>query len=216
MSTFSKFTLGLMGQLRPKPVTGDAAPVLALPAPQTEGGLPLMQALRLRSSHRDFSPRPLPIESLSTLLWAACGVNRQKDAGRTAPSALDAQEVEVFVALPTGAYLYDAKRHELQLVAAVDLRRLTGYQDFVDNAPLDLVYVANYSRLGRVPVIQRESFASVAAGAIAQNVYLYCASAGLSSVLRAWIDRQALADALGLTHDQHVLLSQTVGYPGKD
>jgi SagB-type dehydrogenase family enzyme len=216
MNTLSKFTLGLMGQLRPKPVTGDAATILDLPTPQTQGGLPLMEALRLRASHREFSPRPLPADVLSTLLWAACGVNREADTGRTAPSALDAQEVEVFVALPSGAYRYEAPKHELQLVAAIDLRRLTGYQDFVDTAPLDLVYVANYSRLGRVPVIQRESFASVAAGAIAQNVYLYCASAGLASVLRAWIDRDALANALGLAHHQHVLLSQTVGYPGAD
>jgi nitroreductase len=92
---------------------------------------------------------------------------------------------------------------------------VTGYQDFVDEAPLDLVYVADHRRMRLVPVAQRDSYASAAAGAIAQNVYLYSASAGLATVIRAWIDRSAIADALGLSHDQHVVLSQTVGYPGR-
>ena len=113
----------------------------------------------------------------------------------------------------TGAYRYDAPSHALQLVVAQDLRRITGYQDFVDQAPLDLVFVADHTRMSLVPVAQRESYASVAAGAIAQNVYLWCASAGLATVIRAWIDRQAIADALGLPHDHQVLLSQTVGLP---
>jgi nitroreductase len=130
----------------------------------------------------------------------------------TAPSALDAQ-IDAHVALPDGAYLYDARTHALQLVASSDLRRITGYQDFVDDAPLDLVYVVNHSRMKLIPVASRESYAAAAAGAIAQNVYLYAASAGLVTVIRAWIDRSAIADALGLSHDQHVLLSQTVGYP---
>jgi len=122
-------------------------------------------------------------------------------------------DCNVYVALPAGAYLYDAKKHALTLVAASDLRRVTGYQDFVDEAPLDLVYVADHRRMRMVPVGQRESYASAAAGAIAQNVYLFAAANGLVTVIRAWIDRAAIADALGLTHDQHVLLSQTVGYP---
>jgi nitroreductase len=134
------------------------------------------------------------------------------DGGRTAPSALNAQEIDVFVALSSGACLYEAASHQLNLVAASDLRKVTGYQDFVDEAPLDLVYVANHARMGMVPVAQRESYASTAAGAIAQNVYLFAASNGLATVIRAWIDRAAIADALGLTHDQQVLLSQTVGY----
>ena len=121
----------------------------------------------------------------------------------------------MYVALPGGAYLYDARAHALRLAAAGDLRRITGYQDFVDEAPLDLVFVADHARMRLVPAGQRESYASAAAGAIAQNVYLYAASAGLATVIRAWIDRAAIADALGLTHDQQVLLSQTVGYPAK-
>jgi nitroreductase len=171
-----------------------------------------MQVLARRRSTREFARKPLELPVLSSLLWAAFGVNR-RDGGRTAPSAVNAQEIDVYVALPDGAYLYDARTHALRLVAGSDLRRITGYQDFVDDAPLDLVYVVDHSRMKLIPVASRESYASAAAGAIAQNVYLYAASAGLVTVIRAWIDRSAIADALGLTHDQHVLLSQTVGYP---
>jgi SagB-type dehydrogenase family enzyme len=212
MSTITKLALGVMGQLRPRPTRGDSRRSIKLPAPDKRGGLPLMQALAKRRSSREFARKPLPLPLLSSLLWAAFGVNR-RGGGRTAPSAVDAQEIDVYVALPDGAYTYDAKGHALKLVAASDVRRVTGYQDFVDEAPLDLVYVADHRRMRMVPVAQRESYASAAAGAIAQNVYLYAASAGLATVIRAWIDRNAVADALGLSHDEHVVLSQTVGYP---
>ena len=212
MSTLTKLALGVMGQLRPKPAQGDAVPRIALPVPDKTGGMPLMEAIAARRSAREFSPKALPLPMLSSLLWAAFGINRA-DGGRTAPSAINAQEIDVYVALPSGAYLYDAAENALRLVAGSDLRRVTGYQDFVDDAPLDLVYVADHCRMKLVPVASRESYASVAAGAIAQNVYLYAASSGLATVIRAWIDRSAIADALGLGHDQHVLLSQTVGFP---
>jgi SagB-type dehydrogenase family enzyme len=212
MSTLTKLALGAMGQLRPRPTRGNARKSIKLPAPDKSGGVPLMQALAKRRSSREFARKPLPLPILSNLLWAAFGVNR-RGGGRTAPSAINAQEVDVYVALPDGAYYYDAQTNTLRLIAASDLRRVTGYQDFVDEAPLDLVYVADHRRMRMVPVSQRESYASAAAGAIAQNVYLYAASAGLATVIRAWIDRSAIADALGLGHDQQVLLSQTVGYP---
>jgi len=212
MSTLTKVVSGIMGQLRPKPAKGSSATSIALPPPEKLGGLPLMQALAERRSFRDFAPDALALPLLSSLLWAAFGTNRA-DGKRTAPTAINAQEIDVFVALPTGAYQYDATAHALQLVASADLRRVTGYQDFVDEAPLDLVYVADHGRMGLVPVGQRTAYAHVAAGAIAQNVYLFSASSGLVTVIRAWIDREAIANALGLTHDQQVLLSQTVGYP---
>jgi nitroreductase len=212
MNTLTKVALGMMGQLRPRPAKGSSTMTIALPPPERQGGLPLMDALARRHSSREFAPDALPLALLSSLLWAAFGMNRA-DGGRTAPSALDAQEIDVFVALPSGAYLYDAVAHELHLVAASDLRRVTGYQDFVDKAPMDLVYVADHARMRMVPVGSRESFSAVAAGAIAQNVYLFAAGNHLATVIRAWIDRAAIADALGLTHDQQVLLSQTVGYP---
>jgi len=212
--TVTKFALGMMGRLRERPAIGDAAVTIALPAPEARGGMPLMEALALRRSSREFARDELPLPLLSNLLWAAWGRNRP-EGGRTAPSALDAQEIDVYAALPGGAYRYDAEGHALCLVAKADLRRVTGYQDFVDEAPLDLVYVADHRRMAMVPAVQRESFASFAAGAIAQNVYLFAAGNGLATVIRAWIDRDAIAEALGLTHDQQVLLSQTVGYPAK-
>lgn len=196
MTTIGKVVLGMMGQLHPRPATGDATPVIELPPAIRQEGMPLMDALAARRSLRSFKPDPLPLHVLSGLLWAAFGVNRA-DGGRTAPSAINAQEVDIYVAMATGAYRYDATRHQLQLASADDIRRVTGYQDFVDDAPLDLVYAADHTRMRMVPAAQRESYASVAAGAIAQNVYLYAA-------------------ALGLPHDQQVLLSQTVGYPGPE
>jgi nitroreductase len=212
MTTLTKLALGAMGRLRPRPARGDAAPKIALPVPDKAGGMPLMAAISKRHSAREFSTKQLPLPMLSNLLWAANGVNRP-DGGRTAPSAMSAQEIDIYVALPSGAYLYDAAANALQLVAGSDVRRVTGYQDFVDEAALDLVYVADHSRMKLVPVASRESFASAAAGAIAQNVYLFAAGNGLSTVIRAWIDREAIAIALGLGHDQQVLLSQTVGFP---
>jgi len=212
MTTVGKVVLGMMGRLRPQPATGDSASTISLPAVNRHGGMPLMEALAARRSSREFAPDALPLSLLAGLLWAAFGVNRP-DGGRTAPTAINAQEIDVYVALPTGAYRYDAANNLLALVAATDVRRVTGYQDFVDEAPLDLVYVADHTRMRMVPAGQRESYASVAAGAICQNVYLYAAALGLSTVIRAWIDRDAIAEALGLTHDQQVLLSQTVGYP---
>ncbi|MFO1435191.1 MAG: SagB/ThcOx family dehydrogenase [Gammaproteobacteria bacterium] len=212
MSTVAKLAMGMMGRLRPKPPRGNAESVIKLASAEQQGGMPLMEALSRRHSAREFAKAPLPGSVLSNLLWAAYGVNRP-DGGRTAPSALNAQEVDVFVALPEGAYRYDATAHELQLIAASDLRRVTGYQDFVDEAPLDLVYVADFTRMRLVSAENREMYAYTCAGAIAQNVYLFAAGNGLSTVIRAWIDRSAIADALGLSPDQQVLLSQTVAYP---
>ncbi len=213
MNTLTKMALGLIGQLNAQPAVGDAASTTYLPPANTTGGLALMQALAQRQSLREFDSAALPVQMFSDLLWAAAGINRPALAGRTAPSAMNAQEVDVYAALPTGLYRYGAATQSLHLVSATDVRRVTGYQDFVDTAPLDLVYVADYSRMKLVPASRRESYASVAAGAMAQNVYLYCASAGLATVIRAWFDREALTRAMGLDNDQQVLLAQTVGRP---
>lgn len=212
MPSLTRFALGLMGKLRARPAVGPSPQSLALPPPDRTGGLPLLDALARRRSTREFKPDALPLPLLSSLLWAAWGVNRP-DGHRTAPSAIDCQEIDLYVALPSGAYLYDATTHALHLAAAADVRRVTGFQDFADDAPLDLVFVVDHSRMALVPVQERERYAHVAAGAIAQNVALFAASTGLGTVVRAWLDRAALADALQLTHDQQVLLAQTVGFP---
>lgn len=212
MNTLTKLALGMLGQLHGQPASGEVIGEMALPPAQTMGGLPLMQALQQRQSERDFRPDALAPQNLSDLLWAAAGINRTEHGGRTWPSAMNAQEVDLYMALPQGLYRYEPQRHVLLLIKAEDVRRVTGYQDFVDNAPLDLVYVADHDRMKMVPAAQREAYASVASGAMAQNVYLFCASQGLGTVVRAWFDRDALTKAMGLTTDQQILLTQTVGY----
>jgi len=211
VNTLTKLALGLMGQLKPLPPVGDAAALRALLPPSLSGGMPLISALSIRQSLREFAPEPLPEQVLSDLLWAAGGINRHHVDGRTAPSAMNAQEVLLYVAMPQGLFLYEPKPHALRLVVASDVRRVTGNQDFVDTAPLDLVFVADHARMKLVPAAQREAYAHATAGAMAQNVYLYCASEGLATVIRAWFDRDALARAMGLQADHQLLLSQTVG-----
>ncbi len=213
MNTLTKMALGLLGKLQAQPASGETLAVMALPVAQTAGGMPLMQTLHQRHSSREFRTDPLTPQQLSDLLWAACGLNRPAEGGRTAPSAMNTQEIDLYVALPQGLYRYEPKAHALQLVLSEDVRRVTGYQDFVDTAPLDLIFVADHSRMKIVPASMRESYASVAAGAMAQNIYLYCASVGLATVVRAWFDRHALTQAMGLTPDHQLLLTQTVGWP---
>ncbi len=213
MNTLTKMALGLIGQLKPTPAQGYAVSTLPLPLPQTDRQGSLMQALQLRQSQRDFDPAPLDLQTVSNLLWAAGGVNRPELGGRTAPSAMNAQEVDVYVALPGGLYRYAPTGHQLLMVSDSDVRRVTGYQDFVDTAPLELVFVAHHARMSMVPASQRQAYAWLAAGAMAQNVYLYCAAAGLATVLRAWIDRDGLGRAMGLGDDEQVLVAQTIGLP---
>jgi SagB-type dehydrogenase family enzyme len=187
---------------------------IALPAPRTEGGKPLLQALRERQSSRAFSDRQLAPQVLADLLWAAAGINRADSGKRTAPSARDWQEVEVYAVLPDGAYLYDAKANLLRAVAAGDLRAATGMQDFAATAPLDLVYVADVTKMTDSRPEDQALYTGADTGFIAENVYLFCASEGLATVVRGSVDRKALAEALKLPETMKVMLAQTVGYPG--
>ena len=192
----------------------DLAPI-KLPAPQTDGGKPLMQALKARQSARDYSAEKMPLQVVSNLLWAAWGINRP-DGHRTAPSASNKQEVDVYVTLPDGAYVYDAKANALNPVAAGDLRGATGTQPFPATAALNLVYVADTSKVAR-PATDPQQALNLGAdvGFVAANVYLYCASEGLATVVRASIDKPALAKALKLRDTQLIVLAQSVGYPKK-
>ena len=203
--------LGVM--LMPKAVLAQGDGVIALPPPQTIGTVSLMQALRLRRSTREFSSRPLTPDVLSTLLWSAFGVNRPDSGGRTAPSAHNWQEIEIFLVLPNGAYCYDAREHVLRPVAASDLRAATGVQEFVGSAPANLVYVADFGKMGDASAEDRIFYGAADAGFVAQNVYLYCATAALACVVRGLVDRRKLAPVLQLRIDQRIVLAQTVGYP---
>ena len=152
---------------------------VVLPKPQTDGGKPLMQVLKERKSGRDFSPEKLPPQMLSNLLWAAWGVNRP-DGRRTAPSASNRQEIDIYVATAEGLYLYNAKDHQLEPVLKEDIRAATGRQPFVGQAPLNLIYVADQAKMGRAD----DAMAYADTGFISQNVYLFCASEGLATVVR--------------------------------
>lgn len=186
---------------------------IALPAPRMEGGKPLMQALKERQSARDFSTKALPVQVISDLLWAAFGINRVDSGQRTAPSARNWQEVDVYVVVESGAYLYDATANSLRAVVTGDLRKLTGAQEFVATAPLNLVYVADFTRMKDATPENQILYSSADVGFISQNVYLFCASEGLATVVRGLVDRDALAKALNLPDQSKVVLTQTVGYP---
>jgi SagB-type dehydrogenase family enzyme len=189
--------------------------LVRLPNPQVDGGRPLMQVLKDRSSSRSFSPEKLSPQMLSNLLWAAFGVNRPETGKRTAPSAKDLQEIDIYVATAEGLYLYEAKGHVLKLIRPDDIRALTGRQDFVKEAFANLIYVADFSRMGNTPKEDKELYSAADTGFISQNVYLYCASERLATVVRGAVDKQALAKAMNLRPDQKIILAQTVGYPKK-
>jgi nitroreductase len=199
------------------PPFSDAQDVKAiqLPAPRMDGGKPLLECLKLRQSTREFDPAgKLSLQNLSDLLWAADGVNRP-DGKRTAPSAVNWQNIDIYIATVDGLFLYDPPQHVLKTLASKDVRALTGEQSFVKNAPLNLIYVADFYKAktgggGENLPVSDWSFA--AAGAIAQNVYLFCASEGLGAVVRTTIDKEKLTKILKLRPEQNIILAQSVGY----
>ena len=177
-----------------------------------EGGKPLLQVLKERQSTREFSGEKLPLQVLSNLLWAAWGVNRP-DGRRTAPSALNRQEIDIYVAGADGLYLFEAGPHRLTFVLAADVRAKTGAEPFVAQAPVNLVYVADESKMGTTKPEDKMVYAAVDTGFIGQNVYLFCGSDGLATVFRAVANRESLAKAMNLRPTQRVMYAQTVGYP---
>lgn len=186
---------------------------VALPQPCHQGGLALMEALKRRRSTREFSSRELPPAVLSNLLWAAFGINRAEGHKRTAPSAHDWEEMDVYVATAKALHVYDPKAHALRLVVARDVRAQTGTQEYVAQAPVNLIYIANLARMTQASAEDKKFYSGPDAGFIAQNVYLFCASEGLATVVRGLVDRPALAKAIGLRPEQQIVLAQSVGYP---
>lgn len=184
---------------------------MQLPPPKTSGGMPLMQTLMLRHSTREYSDRPLPPQLLSDLLWAAFGVNRPS-GDRTAPYWRHIMVIDVYAAMADGVWFYDPKAHALQQHSTADIRALTGTQDFVGGAPLNLIYVAHGERMHDVSPGDRKLFASVDTGFIGQNVYLFCSSEGLASVFRGAVPYEKLEKAMQLPSEQFVTFAQTVGY----
>ncbi|MFZ1948277.1 MAG: SagB/ThcOx family dehydrogenase [bacterium] len=188
---------------------------IQLPAPRMEGGMPLMQALKARQTVRDFLPDKLSPQVMSDMLWAAFGINRPESGKRTAPSAVNWQEIDIYVALEEGCYLYDAKANQLLPVLAKDIRGDTGPQPFVAGAPVNLIFVADYTRMGQADDAAKATYSACDTGFISQNVYLFCASEGLGTVVRGYVDKEALGKTMNLRPEQKVVLAQTVGYPKK-
>jgi nitroreductase len=168
---------------------------------QSDTGRPLMHVLKERKSSRAFSSRKLPRRVLSNLLWAANGINRPASGGRTAPSAMNQQ--------------FDAKARQLRPVLNQDIRAMTGQQAYIQDAPVNLIFVADFTRMTRAPAEERDLYAAADTGFISQNIYLYCASEGLATVVRGGIDRTALANVMKLKPEQRIMLAQSVGYPKK-
>ncbi len=205
---------GAVLSLAPDIALAEESKAIQLMKPQPGSGSPFMQLLWKRMSARDFSSEPLPLDILSNLLWAAFGINRT-DGKRTAPTASNRQEIDIYVAAANGLYLYDAKANALNSVLTQDIRAMTGRQPFVKDVAVNLVYVADYSKMNAVSSEDKILFSADATGSISQNVYLFCASEGLATRVRANMDKPALAKAMKLREDQKIVLAQSVGYPKK-
>jgi len=195
----------------PSSLAAQEGVALELPPPRKEGGKPLLQALSLRRSIREYSDRPLPTQVLSDLLWAAFGINRPS-GDRTAPYWRHIMVIDVYAAIADGVWLYEPKRHALLLHMRSDIRAQTGRQEFVASAPLNLIYVAHGERMRDISAEERRLYASVDAGFIGQNVYLFCASEGLATVFRGAVDYEKLNRTMQLGAGQFVTFAQTVGY----
>jgi nitroreductase len=188
---------------------------IQLVRPTTGSSNPLIQLLKKRSSSREFSNEKLPLTIISAILWAAFGINRPDSGKRTAPSANNRQEIDIYLATGDGLYFFDANANKLNPVRGEDLRAKTGPQPFVKEAPVNLIYVADYAKIITESDEEKDFYSAANTGFISENVYLYCASEGLATVVRGWIDRPALAKAMGLGPNQKIILAQSVGYPKK-
>jgi SagB-type dehydrogenase family enzyme len=184
---------------------------ISLPQPKKVGGMPLMEALATRSTSRSFQSQELSNQQLSDLLWAAFGINRP-DGKRTAPSSRNIQETDLYVFLNTGVYTYDAPNNQLVQVSNDDIRFMAGKQDFVKDAPVQIVLVADLSKMGDGSSEEKLNTANIDAGYISQNIYLFCTSEGLATGARAFVDKEALSSKLKLRPDQKIIIAHSVGY----
>lgn len=196
---------------------------IKLVAPTTKNGITVNEALNRRHTSREFAPRELELKDLSELLWAAYGINRKPSLKRTVPSAWGLYPLEIYVMTADGSYLYEPEEHKLLPVSAGDKRGLAGEQDFVSGAPVDLMIFADTKKM-HVPdspemdqKLQKclDRVMGLDAGAVAENVYLYCASAHLNVVERMMVDENALKDGLGLSDQYRFVVALTVGYAPK-
>lgn len=191
-------------------VVPSAAQDIQLLPPKFEKGSTLLNALQNRRTSRSFTDEELSLQQLSDLLWAAAGVNRPDNGKRTAPTAHNSQEIDVYVAMQKGLFLYDAEKHTLVLIQKKDLRKQTGKQKFIETAPINLIFVADFDKM-KGDDEAKIFYSATDTGFISQNVYLYCAAEGLGTVVRGWVNKEKLARAMNLRPEQRVTLAQTIG-----
>jgi SagB-type dehydrogenase family enzyme len=184
---------------------------IELPTPDRTGGMPLMEALNKRKTVRSFQSKELTRQQLSNLLWAAWGINRE-GGKRTAPSARNFQETDIYVLLKSGVYVYNAAKNELVLVSDKDEREFAGTQDFIKDAPVQLVLVADLSKMSGGSSSGKLNTAYIDAGYISQNIYLWCASENLGTGARGMVDHEVLAPKLKLKEEQRIVIAHSVGY----
>ena len=189
--------------------------VVKLPDPQLDKGKPLMQVLKNRQSTRTFSDREIPVQEMANLLWAANGFNRPETSRRTAPTSQNKQEIEIYVSDKNGLYRYDAQQHSLVVIHNRDIRSLTGTQPYVATAPVNIIIVADFSKMASGDRQVNMQTANIDAGFVAQNIYLYSASEGLATVVRGSVDREKLLPEMGLAEPFYIVVAQTVGYPAE-
>lgn len=195
-------------------VSAQTSDIIRLPAPALAADKPLMQALKERQSRREFADKPLNPQDLSNILWCANGINRIDSGKRTSPSAKNAQDVDIYAITKDGAYLYDATKHELKLIASGDHTLAAGTQPYVASAPLNLIYVSDLAKFDFMK--ERDDklvAASVDAGHCSQNVYLYGSAANLAVVTRMSVPKEKAAEVLKLRPQQYIVIGQTIGYP---
>ena len=187
--------------------------VVKLPKPNLNRAGTVMKALSERQSTREYASKALSLADLSDLLWAANGINRPESGKRTAPSALNKQDVDVYVILPEGSYVYDAKNHQLNLVSEGDQRdAVAGGQTFVKAAPVSLVLVSDVSLFGDAQKPQNQVVGAMDVGIVSQNISLFCANAKLATVPRGSMDATQLKKVLKLKDSQIPMLNHPVGY----
>ncbi len=191
---------------------------IKLPAPQKDLSFPLMKALENRRSKRKWTDSPLSEQELSNLLWAACGINQEETkkskSKRTAPSATNSQAIKVYVALENGLFLYEEKEHSLVPILVKDIRKYLCNQKMLQSAPVGLIFVSDYSKMKMYFKSDDQLkwfFSGSEASYISQNVYLYCASARLNTVVIALVNREQLHEMMGLKDHEKVVFTQVVG-----
>lgn len=184
---------------------------IKLPEPEKKGGMTLNEALMSRKTNRTFASKELSLQEISNLLWAANGINRM-DGKRTAPSARNAQEIDVYVAMKTGLYKYEPNDNALRIISEKDQRhQMSQRPQMIEEAPVALIFYANYDKMKNFDDASKEFYGATDAGFVSQNVYLYCAAHNLNTVVMGYIDRDAIRQMIDV--DGKAILVQPVGYP---